>query len=68
MGPQQQAQVLSTLTNSQQVLDAVQSSGIGNVAWAYMTGTVGQDALLSGGGGLTSYGQEVQAYIKSAAN
>src|SRR5664279_2970152 len=53
--------------NSQQVLDAVQSSGVGNVAWAYMNGTVGQDALLSGSG-LTSYGQEVQDYIKSAAN
>jgi hypothetical protein len=54
--------------NSRQVLDAVQSSGVGNVAWAYTPGTVGQDALLSSGGGLTSYGQEVQDYIASAAN
>ena len=54
--------------NSQQVIDAVQSSGVGNVAWAYTTGTVGQDALLANGGGLTSYGQEVQDYIAAAAN
>lgn len=54
--------------NSQQVITAVQSSGYGNVAWAYMTGNDGQDALLSSSGGLTSYGQEVQDYIESAAN
>ena len=54
--------------NGQQVISAVQSSGVGNVAWAWMTGDVGQDALLSNDGGLTSYGQEVQAYIKASAD
>ena len=54
--------------NSQQVIAAVQSSGYGNVAWAYATASDGLDALLSSSGGLSSYGQEVHDYIESAAN
>jgi hypothetical protein len=47
--------------NWQQVLTAVQSSGYGSAAWAWLSG--GGDALLSGGNSLSSYGQEVAGYI-----
>jgi hypothetical protein len=48
--------------NWQQVLTAVQSSGYGSAAWAWLSG--GGDALLSGGNSLSSYGQEVAGYIE----
>jgi hypothetical protein len=48
--------------NGSQVLTAVQSSGLGSAAWAWAAGNPG-DGLANGGGGLSSYGQEVAGYI-----
>lgn len=50
--------------NGDQVLTAVQQSGLGSVAWAWGSGGPG-DGLSDGGTGLSSYGQEVAAYIAS---
>jgi hypothetical protein len=48
--------------NASQVLNAVQKSGYGSAAWAWGSGNPG-DGLTTGGNGLSSYGQEVAAYI-----
>lgn len=50
-------------SNAEQVVDAVQSSGLGSLAFAWNTG-VG-DTMTSGCGALTSWGQEVKNYIDS---
>jgi len=52
---------LSDDPNATQVLQAVQSSGLGSVAWGWEGG--GPDNLTDGNGNLTSYGQEVAPFI-----
>jgi Cellulase (glycosyl hydrolase family 5) len=49
-------------------LKAVQSSGLGNIAWAFHNGTAKTDAnrLLDSNGQLTDYGQEVANYINGS--
>jgi Cellulase (glycosyl hydrolase family 5) len=46
--------------NGSQVLQAVQSSGVGSVAWGYDTGVADN---LTDGSGMTSFGAEVAGYI-----
>src|SRR6185312_3169337 len=52
--------------NGNQVISAVLNSGLGNVAWAWGTGNPG-DGLITGNGGLSSYGQQVAAGIAKQA-
>ena len=52
--------------NGNQVVQAVQSTGLGNSAWLYGSG--GGDALLNGDGSLSSYGRQVEAGIAAAAS
>ena len=50
--------------NGLQVVQAVQNSGYGSMAWAWSAGT---DALTTGGTGLTDFGQLTAKYIASSA-
>jgi len=52
--------------NGPQVMTAVQGSGYGSVAWAYMSGDA--DGLINGDGSLSSLGQEVASFIASGAS
>jgi Cellulase (glycosyl hydrolase family 5) len=52
--------------NANQVLSAVQHSGLGSAAWAWGAGNP-SDGLSDGGTGLSGYGQEVAAWIAAAA-
>jgi hypothetical protein len=52
--------------NGSQVVSAVQDSGYGSVAWAYMGGNA--DGLINDDGSLSSLGQEVASYIASGAS
>jgi hypothetical protein len=53
--------------NAQQVLTAVEQSGVGSAAWAWGPGNPG-DGLTTGGNGLSSYGQDIAGYIALVAN
>jgi Cellulase (glycosyl hydrolase family 5) len=52
--------------NGSQVMTAVQDSGFGSAAWAYMSGNA--DGLINDNGSLSSLGQEVASFIASAAS
>jgi cellulase (glycosyl hydrolase family 5)/uncharacterized protein DUF4214 len=52
--------------NADQVINAVQQSGMGYAAWAWGAGYPG-DGLSNGGNGLSGYGQQVAAGIASGA-
>lgn len=51
--------------NGNQVIQAVQQSGYGAVAWMYADGNA--DALLDGNGGLSAFGQSVAAFTSSGS-
>src|SRR4029079_7129845 len=52
--------------NANHAINTVLNSGDGNVAWAWGTGNPG-DGLITGNGGLSSYGQQVAAGIAKQA-
>lgn len=52
--------------NANQVIQAVQTSGLGTVAWAW--GNAPADGLSTPGGGLSAFGQQVAAGIAAAAS
>ena len=52
--------------NGVQAVNAVLNSGFGSAAWYYNTGNPG-DGLLDGGGGLSSYGQQVAEGLANLA-
>ncbi len=52
--------------NANQVIAAVQASGIGSAAWAWGTGNPG-DGLTTASGGLSAYGQQVASYIAAGS-
>nr|WP_294547299.1 cellulase family glycosylhydrolase [uncultured Rhodopila sp.] len=47
--------------NGNQVVTAVQQSGVGSAAWAWGSGNPG-DGLTNGNGGVSAYGQQVAAF------
>jgi hypothetical protein len=53
--------------NANQVLGAVQGSGVGSAAWAWGTGNPG-DGLTTGNGTASAYGQEVAGYFALTQN
>lgn len=58
----------STLdANGNQVITAVESSGLGSAAWAWAYNPTGSDSLLNSDGSLSSFGEEVAAGIAAAA-
>jgi hypothetical protein len=50
-------------SNGDVVVQAVQQSGYGSVAWAWHAADTIGDMLVDGNGHLTSYGQEVASFI-----
>ena len=52
--------------NASEVITAVQDSGYGSAAWGFADWNA--DGLLSSSGGLSSYGQEVAAFIAAGAS
>ena len=51
--------------NANQVITAVQQSGVGSAAWAWGTGNPG-DGLTNGDGSASAYGQQVAAFTSGA--